>query len=180
MAITKIQTVIVGSGGAASIDFTSISGSFTDLLVVLSGRSTEAVRGNNVFCKFNNDGAAGVSSRWLNGNGSTASASTDSGGSSGVLIRLASDANQETASTFSSVQIYIPNYAGSTNKSLSAETATEDNFSTAYQAIVTGTWFSTAAINRVTLTPQANTWLQHSSATLYGITKGSSGGVTVS
>lgn len=180
MAITLISTVTVGAGGAASIDFTSIPGTYTDLMVVLSGRSSLSGRGNNVFCKFNNDSATASSSRWLNGDGSTASSSSDSGGTSGILIRLASDGSTETANTFSNVSIIIPNYAGSTNKSLSADTVTEDNFATAYQAITAGLWPSTAAISRVTLTPQGNTWLQYSSASLYGITKGSSSGVTVS
>ena len=38
----KIQTVTVGSGGAASIDFTSIPQTYTDLKIVLSARTNRA------------------------------------------------------------------------------------------------------------------------------------------
>ena len=38
--LVKIQTVTVGSGGASSIDFTSIPQTYTDLCLVYSARLT--------------------------------------------------------------------------------------------------------------------------------------------
>jgi len=42
-SVKAIATVEVGAGGAASIEFTSIPADWSDLLVVLSGRSTVAM-----------------------------------------------------------------------------------------------------------------------------------------
>jgi len=74
MTATKqlIQTVTVGSGGASSIDFTSIPQNFTDLQIVISARST--LTGTNyedVGIKFNSS-SSGYTERQIYANGSTA------------------------------------------------------------------------------------------------------------
>ena len=49
-----IATVTVGAGGAASIDFTSIPGTYTDLLVLISARSTRSTDyRDELFIRFN-------------------------------------------------------------------------------------------------------------------------------
>jgi len=172
MAITKIATVTVGSGGAASIDFTSIPGTMTDLMVVYSTRPGSTDGSWVLKVKFN-----GVNTnqtlRGLDGDGSSASSFT------GTEIAGINEGSSATANTFSNGQIYIPNYAGSTNKSVSLDGVSETNATTAYQRIAAGLWSSTAAINQVTLVAPS-TFAQYSTATLYGITKGSLAGVTVS
>ena len=75
-----------------------------------------------------------------------------------------------TASTFANGEIYIPNYAGSTYKSLSADSVTETNATGAVRAFHATLWSNTAAINQITLTPDAGgNFVQYSTAYLYGV-----------
>jgi len=74
----------------------------------------------------------------------------------------------DTASTFGNGQVYIPNYAGSNNKSTSADTVSEDNATLAYSALTAGLWSNTAAITSITIAAVTN-FAQYSTAYLYGI-----------
>jgi hypothetical protein len=85
-------------------------------------------------------------------------------------VVAASTAN--TASTFGNCSIYIPNYAGSTNKSMSIEGASESNHSGAGIGAAACLWSSTAAITAIKLFPyHGSNWKSGSSFFLYGITK---------
>ena len=166
MSMTKIEHIEVGSGGQAEIDFTSIPAIYTDLLIVLSARTERAVSFESVRFYFNGSDSS-LSSRYLEGEGSGSPVSgTLAYGFAGIL-----NANSSTASTFSSTSIYIPNYAGSTNKSFSVDAVSEANATLAYQHISAGLWSSTSAINQVTLKSTVADLAQYSSATLYGIRK---------
>jgi len=174
MAVTKIAEVTVGAGGAASIDFTSIPGTYTDLMVLVSSRASDGYPDTGCSVTFNGL-STNRSRRTLYGTGSAAASSTASD------IAFFTNASTATANAFTNAQIYVPNYAGSTNKSVSIDGMNEQNATYALGGITAGLWSSTAAITQLTLTPAtATNWLQYSTATLYGILKGSSGGVTVS
>jgi hypothetical protein len=173
MAITLISTVTVGAGGQASIDFTSIPSTYTDLMVVLSARTTNAAAGDAILVAFNGV-TTNLSSRRLQGDGSSATSSTYASAFQPIV-----DGNTSTASTFGNYTMYIPNYAGSTNKSFSVDAVNENNATAATQQIWAGLWSQTTAINQLTFTGQSVNFVQYSTASLYGITKGSSGGVTV-
>ena len=70
----KIQTVTVGSGGAATIEFTSIPQTYTDLKLVLSVRnSVDSVDGLIEF----NGSTTSASSRMVVGDGSNVASYTD-------------------------------------------------------------------------------------------------------
>ena len=59
MTYTLISTVTVGAGGAASIDFNSIPGTYTDLLLVVSVRSTRpAATNDGLFMSINGSGSS--------------------------------------------------------------------------------------------------------------------------
>jgi len=172
MAITKISTVTVGAGGAASIDFTSIPGTYTDLMLVVSARSSST--GIQPTLTINGSSAS-QSNRFLFGDGAGVTSSTASSIWSFV------SGSTFTANTFGSTTFYFPNYAGATNKSISIDTVSENNGTSSYADISAALWSSTAAITSLSVVAQAsNSLVQYSTATLYGITKGSSGGVTVS
>ena len=162
---TKIASVSVGSGGAATMDFTSIPATFTDLCVKLSGRSARSAQQvDNLFITFNSN-TTGYTMKALSGNGGSAS-------SVGYSLRYASfsvDAAGSTASTFSSHEIYIPNYASANYKSYSADSVSENNATSAQSDLVAGLWSNTAAITSISLLPEVSTWVQYSTATLYGI-----------
>lgn len=168
MAVTHklIQTITVSSaGGAASIDFTSIPATYADLYIIASVRSNRAAAvPDNLQVGFNGL-TTNLSFRLLYGGGTSA---TSASGAYGLLGDMT--AAGATTSVFGSFSIYIPNYAGSANKSYSVDSVTENNATESYQEMVAGLWSSTAAITQVTLTPRTGTLLtQYSSASLYGI-----------
>lgn len=164
MTMVKIATVEVGAGGVGDISFNSIPQTFTDLLVVFSLRGTPASYEATFPLYFNGNGA-GYTFRTLDGNGAT---TTSTSGASAPGVKLTG--STATANTFSSGQVYIPNYTAASNKSYAYEQVTENNATNAVQQIVAGLWSNTAAITSVSI--QGSTIAQYSSATLYGITKG--------
>jgi len=158
-----VSTVTVGSGGASSIEFTSIPQTGTDLLLVLSER--HSVDGNTRLT-FNGS-SSGYSMRRLSGTGSSA----NSNEYSGVFIYMEGQDASYTSNTFGNSAIYIPNYAGSANKTLSWDSVTENNSTTADQQIIAGAWANTAAITTVTLGLPSGVFQQNTTASLYIITK---------
>lgn len=178
MAFTHelIATATVGAGGSSSINFTSIPGTYTDLLLVCSLRGNRADVNSEIVLRFN-DSSSPYSNRIMY---------SSSSGSIGVLTNqnfdILADGSSNTANTFSSSNVYIPSYSSSRNKCYSVESVNESNASTAYQNIVSGVWSSSNPITIVKLVANGtNTTLitEGSTASLYGITKGS-GGATVS
>ena len=169
-----IQTLTVGSGGAASIDFTSIPQTFTDLVILFSGRSNRNAIFDNIRVQPNG-ATTGVSSRMLYGNGSGASSFTE------AYVSGYTGGNNATASTFGNSSIYIPNYTSSNQKSFSIDSVSENNGTEAQQVLTAGLWTGTSAITSIILDQgDGTTWLQYTSASLYGILKGSDGVTTVS
>jgi len=159
-----IATVTVGAGGASTIDFTSIPATFTDLLLLVSARGTITNATDDFTIRFNGT-TTNYTSRGLEGYGSGSPASysiTD--------IIANSVGASATASTFGNASIYIPNYAGSNNKSVSSDSVGENNATSATASFNAGLWSNTAAITSIKLQSRsASNFVQHSTATLYGI-----------
>jgi len=164
--MVKIETVTVGSGGQAAITFSSIPQTYTDLRIVTSCRSTASAVAVSKQIKFNGS-SSNLSSRRLFGSGSS---TTSDSFASNLYIGIIPGATA-TASTFSNDLIYIPNYTGSTNKSVSADSVSENNATEAYQALFAGLWSNTAAITSIELSLVSGNFAQYSTATLYGISK---------
>jgi hypothetical protein len=176
MTYTLIAHAEVGSGGAANITFSSIPATFTDLVVFYSLRETEAGAWLNTFLTFNGS-SAGYSERMLRGTGTGVGSFSHSQSS----LQWVYDAGSlATANTFGNAALYIPNYTSSNAKSVSMDIVTENNSSDAVAVINAGLWNNSAAINSISITSTPHDFVQYSSATLYGITAGSSGGVVVS
>lgn len=161
---TKIASVTVGVLGSATIDFTSIPSTYTDLCLKISARDNAAAVTNNVIFKVNGV-TTSQSNCYLLGNGASVSSVSD------TPIYFPSNANLSTLSTFSNMEIYIPNYAStSVNKSLSIDTVTENNATTAFASIVAGLYAANTAITSISITGNGgSSFLQYSTATLYGI-----------
>jgi hypothetical protein len=160
----KIATVTVGVGGASSIDFTSIPSTYTDIQLVLSGRYSAAATTGYCTAAFNGS-TANFSIRGLYGSGSgTPGSFTTPSNFVGEIV-----GDSATASTFSSLSMYIPNYSGSNYKSYSVDSVGENNGTTAQATLTAGLWSVSTAINSISLSPNSGTLKQYSSATLYGI-----------
>jgi hypothetical protein len=165
---TKIAAVTVGSGGAANIEFTSIPSTYTDLVIKLSARTNRSAIEEAIDIQFNSSGGTAYSSRRLYGTGSVAA--SDSGSSQAFTEFYSVNGGTSTGSTFGNAEIYIPNYAGSNNKSLSTDAVTENNATAVTTGLQAGLWANSAAITSIKLTPaSAGSLQQYSTATLYGI-----------
>ena len=157
----KIQTITCASA-QASVDFTSIPATYTDLKLVISARSSKASGiGDELYISFNGSTSdfTGLYLQAVYGTTPT----------SGSLARYlgAFPCGSVTASVFGFGEVYIPNYTRAAYKSFSTEQA-DENVGDAYTNITGGLWSSTAAINQITLA-FVNNFVQYSSATLYGI-----------
>ncbi len=161
---------VLGSN-TATVTFSSIPGTYTDLYLVISGRTTNTGgNGDSVKTTFNSS-TTGYSNRRLYGSGIVTGSDSNHGGTGAMNLGAVCD-NGSTSSTFGSFEMYVPNYAGSTNKSVSALGAQEDNETTAYIIASAGLWSNTAAITSIELSPgSGNNWMTDSSFCLYGITK---------
>ena len=169
IAMQPIYTRTVGSGGAGNILFNSIPQTFTDLKVVVSGRSS--ANAPSVYFLFNMDGGSNYSNTTLRGNGSAASSIR----LSSTFIRFDSAGNgaDSTANTFNNIDMYIPNYTSSNFKSFVFDSVAESNsagFSNA-NILGAGLWRSSASVSSIYVSFDG-TLQQHSTVSLYGITKG--------
>jgi hypothetical protein len=143
------------------------------LFIKLSAR--EATAGDYVRFYLDINGTnTSISSRYLIGTGSSPASNTGT-----ILAGYGINRPSATASTFGNTDIYIPNYTGSTNKSISIDGVEENNATAAIAGISAALWSNTAAITSIAIVSPVNL-AQYSSATLYGITAGNDGITTVS
>lgn len=159
-----IASNVLGSS-AASVTFSSIPSTYTDLVLRISTRVDFATLDSNVLIRFNGDTASNYSTTWLYGNG----ASALSGRSSTTRIIGASmtEGTSATSNTFATAEIYIPSYTVSQNKPIAMDSATENNATTAYRAVDAALWRNTAAITSIEL--DGTNFVSGSSFYLYGI-----------
>jgi hypothetical protein len=161
---TLISSVTVGSGGAATMTFTSIPATYTDLLVVHSLRTSRSGFHENILLSFNGS-TSNRSNIRLYGD-ITLNSTSD-----GLMFGGQASGATSTSNTFGNSSVYIPNYTSSNNKSSSENSASENNASTRAVIMMNALlWSNSAAITSITLTPEnGGTIQQYSTGYLYGI-----------
>ena len=107
---TLISSVTVGSGGAATMSFTSIPQTYTDLIIKLSSRQTTAAVYGIVELSINGT-STNESYRALFGDGSGSS----SNNGPTIYVGPGNGANS-TSNTFANMELYFPNYTAVTIK----------------------------------------------------------------
>jgi hypothetical protein len=145
--------------------FSSIPSTYTDLLIKASARNTAAT---GSYFRINLNGATtNGTDRYLLGSGSAASSGSESFAGYGEVCTTG-----DTASTFASTDIYIPNYALSTAyKSISIDTVRENNATAANSDLVAALWSQNTAVTSIDLVVAANFFAANTTASLYGISK---------
>jgi hypothetical protein len=163
-------------GSATStVTFSSIPGTYTDLFIVVAGRSSSgnATTANADFMKMALNSTAMSSVRYLYGlGGYSPTADAKGSATSPLAVGHLADPNC-TSNTFASIEIYIPNYAGTTAKSFSSTGVVEHNGAVAPMAAWAGLYSSvTSAVTSVEFTTNnAANFVSGSSFFLYGILK---------
>lgn len=167
MAATyKLIASNVLSSSAASITLSSIPSTYTDLVLKISNRTDNTGVGNGFTLTYNGS-STNYSGRGVYGDGQVATANSSS--TSGMMFV---NGSTETADTFANVELYIPDYAGSTHKPSFNYAVMENNATLAtYMGIQARLWSDTSAITSMTLTPSVGNWVSGSSFYLYGILK---------
>ena len=158
------------SSNAVSVTFSAIPATYTDLVLRASTRSTNA--GSWVSYPYIDFGGVTTSSStMLAGNAATAKSMQNT---PAYAINYdntnGSDSAGNTASTFDTIEWYIPNYANATyKKPLSIFGAAENNTTTAYIQVTAGLTSMTAAISTIRVYTDGQTFASGSSFYLYGI-----------
>jgi hypothetical protein len=173
MATTYSQigsTVTVDAGGSATISFSSIPSTYTDLVLKVSARYS-AAGPFDTRLTFNGNTSAVYAMKSVNGAGSGVPGSASE--SAGVSTWFGA-VQGVTASTFNNVELYIPDYTSTTMaKSVSTEHVNEANQVDARGYLITQLWNpgTQAAITSLSISVSSGTFAQYSTATLYGIKK---------
>ena len=153
-----IATQTLGSA-AASVTFSSISGAYTDLVLVCNAAVTSSTQEWNM--RLNGDTASNYSSTYLTGNGTTASSARET---SQTRFFMQYYGYLSTGQSMNLIQLM--NYSNATTyKTLLSRAGNVDNGLTGGVHL----WRSTSAINTILIYPTASTFIAGSTFTLYGI-----------
>lgn len=162
-----IATVTVGAGGAASMELPGIPATFDDLALVVSARVTNVgIYEQDLAITFNGNTSNRISRR-LFGNATSNGLSQSR---TDLLIGQVVSALNSTPS-FSKTSVYIPNYRLATAKSYSSDSG-QVAFASAdgnWANLIAGTWSDNAAISSIQIFPSSGTFVQGTTASLYGI-----------
>ena len=147
------------SSAAASVTFSGIPQTYTDLVVVFAGSITTGFDAINM--QFNGDTGTTYSRTVLTGNGSNATSSRDSNATS---MQIGIMGTEQSSSIWN-----VMNYANTTtNKTVLSRGNSSAN---SVRANV-GLWRNTAAITSITITAASSTFISGSTFNLYGIASG--------
>jgi hypothetical protein len=167
--LQPIYTQTVGASAVSSVTFNNIPQTFTDLKIVFSTRTdTSAVDRAVPYVQVNGSGSSSSNTRLYG----IPSVATGSDRVSAGYIGYTSTATN-TANTFGSQEIYIPNYTSSNFKQMIVDGVSESNSSSQTGLTLVSVLFSTTSpITSFSLYSSTGNWVQYSTFTLYGITKG--------
>lgn len=153
-----IATTTFGSA-AASHTFSSISGSYTDLKIVINAAITSGP--DDVRIRFNSDTGTNYSTTLLRGDGASSISARSSNDTYLYWMGYLGTTDAGASST-----VEVMNYSNSTTyKTALNKGSLASNFVNAS----VGVWRSTAPITSITLTAGGSTFTTGSTITLYGI-----------
>lgn len=153
------------SSAQATITFSSISGSYTDLILVCCARSASANTSDSYLLTFNGDTANNYSRTRILGNGSTASSAQRTSAPNIDLEGLSG--NNAASDIFMNAIIHLHSYASTSNNKT---VLLRGNDANSYVTAAAGLYRSTSAITSITLnTSSAANFMTGSTFTIYGI-----------
>lgn len=148
--ITLLSTTTLVATG--TIDVSSISGSYNDLILILISRGTNASAGEGIQWNFNGDSGSNYYRELTQVTGTGAVSGVETAGGAAALIAGRHPANTGPASTFGVSRLMILGYASTTWKkgvlfsSFDTEALSTGNI---YSINGGGLWNNTAAVTRV-------------------------------
>jgi hypothetical protein len=164
---TLIEAQTLGTT-TASVTFSSIPATYTDLKLVWSARDNVAGNTQTIVMKLNGLTSSIYSATYLYNSAGSVGSFRNAAGTS-LDIQYASNGASGTASTFTNYEVYFPSYTAAQNKPFSAYGVSENNSTNGYGNLQANLLATTAAINTILLTPNSGSFVQYSSFYLYGI-----------
>ena len=163
----SIDTVTVGSGGAASVTFSSIPQTYTHLQIRGILRGDRVVTDSEFNIRINGDSGTNYSYHNLTGDGASA---TSGGTANGTDANIGFNPGaSETASIFGVMIIDFLDYANTNKYKTWRSLVGYDGNGNGRVRLGSGNWRSTNAITSITFNPSANNFTEYSSFALYGI-----------
>lgn len=160
---TLIEAVNL-TGSQASVVFSTIPSTYTDLVIQVSARSTEIDNASSLRVYFNAD-TANIGVKELRNIGSSTATYSLNYAQAGYV-----SASQSTTNTFGSATIYVPNCKSGNYKISSGDISSPSaTVSENYNVISSRLWSVSSAITSITVAPSLGSWVQHSGFYLYGI-----------
>ena len=166
-SFASIATVTVGSGGASSINFSSIPSTYTHLQLRGISRGGYAESDDTIYTTFNGDTAANYSFHNLLGTGSAAYANAGTSQSNIQIARIAEASL--TSNDFATAVIDILDYTNTNKYKTTRSLSGWDGNGSGDIRLISGNWRSTSAITSITLTPGSGSFLQYTQFALYGV-----------
>jgi hypothetical protein len=145
----------------ATVTFSSIPQTYTDLIFIISAASTVA---QDPFCRLNSDSGTNYSYTTLTGNGGSASSARGTNQTSMSLNYFGSDS---TTLGENARVIQFLNYSNTTTYKTMVARGGRGN--TDGLSLMINLWRNTAAITSVVFSPSSGNYITGSTFTLYGI-----------
>ncbi len=159
---TALATVTLG-GSDSEIIFSSIPGTYRDLIVVCQARGTITTF-TNVQMRFNSDTGSNYSTVAMYGTGSSAASYSETA-TNITLEQIAR--SSDTSSVFTPIVAQVMDYSA-TDKHKTVLTRNSSTLSGAVAALASR-WANTAAITSITLYPFSGSFATGSTFSLYGV-----------
>lgn len=163
-----ISTITVGSGGASSITFSSIPGTYQHLQVRALLRTARAQVDDLVAVRANSDSGSNYVWHRLLGDGSGVAASGSTSQTYAGVGYMA--AANDASSMFGALVLDVLDYSSTSKNSTFRSAYGEDSNGSGSVGILSGLWLSTSAITGLRLlSTTSSNFAQYSTAALYGI-----------
>jgi hypothetical protein len=160
---TLIDSEVLASS-QASVTFSAIPATYTDLVLRASIRCSASADEDTIFITVNGDTNSNYSRTRLLGNGSTVTSARTSNATTINAGQV--NANTSTSNTFTNLEMYFPNYTSTSNRPLSMDSAAENNATAATRFVNAVLYRGTSAITSITF---GDNFVSGSSFYLYGI-----------
>jgi hypothetical protein len=166
-AYDSIATTTVGSGGTASVTFSSIPQTYTHLQIRTINRDT-GTGGSAFQVRFNGDTGSNYRTHGLVGYGSGTPSSFTTVAQNRIFLYGAVDSGA-AANVFSANVVDILDYTNTNKNTVVRSLAGWDSNSSGESAFGSGMWMNTSAVTSVTVYMFSANFAEYSSIALYGI-----------